>query len=181
MSKLHSLIVESKWYKKYPAVSWSLVGFVSGCAMSSVFYFLFFPTSAALIKPLRESSLNGSAQYKFIDPLLGVSGTGATTAPEYSPLESLLRTYISDQIEQGNLSSASVIVSDINQAQGFVINPDENYSPASLLKVPTMIAYYKLAERDTSLVSILTYKNTISLQYNLKKVVPIALKNLLSI
>ena len=51
------------------------------------------------------------------------------------------------------LSSASVRFSDIEASEGFTINPDEQYDPASLTKVPLAMAYYQLAQNDSSILS----------------------------
>ena len=127
------------------------IGFAAGCLVAGGMTWFLVPSNSQ-IKPLRESTLAGGSGYKFIDPLIGVSNTGLVDSPEYTSLENTLRSYISDQVQAGNLTTASVLLSDISQAQGFTINPDEEYSPASLLKVPAMIAYYKLAENDPAIL-----------------------------
>jgi len=127
-----------------------VVGIILGIAISALF--LFTQSAPTLELALRESNLNSSDTYAYIDPLLAVNAAVGSTN-EDNALEVSARATISSAISSGNLSTASVMFIDENQGTGFTINPDEKYSPASLLKVPTMIAYYKLAETDHSILS----------------------------
>jgi beta-lactamase class A len=49
-------------------------------------------------------------------------------------------------------TSASVYVKDLNDGMYFSINADSLYDPASLMKVPLMITYLKLAEANPALL-----------------------------
>ena len=105
---------------------------------------------------LRESDLsaNGSG-YKFIDPLIGLTGTNASDS--YDAMQQDVQTYIAAQKSRG-LITATVDFRDIKATGGFALNPDELYTPASLNKVPVMMAYYKIAEAHPSILSdTLTY------------------------
>jgi len=108
---------------------------------------LFFPTKQ--IKALRESDIASSGGYTFTDPLLGLTAIGNTNAPEYAQLQTQIQNYINSQKGNG-LSSASVKFSDIEASEGFTINPDQLYDPASLTKVPLAMTYYALAEQGYS-------------------------------
>ncbi len=56
-------------------------------------------------------------------------------------------------IKEGKAARISVWVRDFNTLQWASVNENERYAPASLLKVPLMIAYYKLAEIEPSLLT----------------------------
>ncbi len=51
------------------------------------------------------------------------------------------------------MNSVSVYYQDLKSGRWFGINQNENYDPASLLKIPIMIAYFKEAESDPSILS----------------------------
>ena len=79
----------------------------------------------------------------FIRPLL------AYNTPEMaisSPLKDSLKKIINTGENIGSINTASVYYRDLNTGHWFGINQDETYVPASLFKVPLMIAYLKYAE-----------------------------------
>jgi beta-lactamase class A len=70
-------------------------------------------------------------------------------------LESLRREVgeaVTDRKQEGKISSASVYFRYLNQGSWFGVGEDVAYIPASLLKVPTMIAFLKAGERDPALL-----------------------------
>ena len=131
-----------------------LVGFGFGVVITCAVFGLFvlYNQKVSPIKPLRQSDLNPKSQYQFTDPLIGLSNPSDTDLPQYANLESKINTYIAGQGSYG-LASASVYFRDISAQGGFTINPDEIYTPASLYKVPLMVAYYKLAEDNPNILS----------------------------
>lgn len=110
--------------------------------------------------PLRESDIpTTTSDYKFIDPLIGIKGVD--NSAQYNSVDNAVAAYIATQKGNG-LSMASVDFRDINQPGGFILNPSELYTPASLNKVPLMMAYYKVAETDPSILSeVLEYSGAI--------------------
>ncbi len=105
-------------------------------------------------KALRESDFaTARSQYEFIDPLIGTRGVGQ---PEkYDAIKKQVSAFIESRSPE--LQIASVDFRDINESAGFVVNPTEMYTPASLNKVPVMMAYYKLAESDPTILSHTLY------------------------
>jgi beta-lactamase class A len=127
-------------------------GFVVGAFVAGVAaFFIVGSQSTPATHALRESDITGAQQYQFIDPLIGVSST-QTNAPQYATLQQTISSYIA-KAQQNGLTSASVRFGDIHAAEGFTVNPQTLYSPASLYKVPMMLAYYKLAEIDPSILT----------------------------
>jgi beta-lactamase class A len=53
---------------------------------------------------------------------------------------------VNQALEDGHADRVSVWVRDLETNQNFGINEQEIYSPGSLLKVPLLLAYYKVAE-----------------------------------
>jgi len=135
----------------------ALGGFVVGALVTgAVAFFISGTESGPTPHGLRESDITGTDQYKFIDPLIGVSST-QTNAPQYAALQQSITDYIATYQKNG-LTAASVRFSDIRAAEGFTVYPDEIYNPSSLNKVPVMLAYFKLAEADPAILSVhLTY------------------------
>ena len=93
-----------------------------------------------------------SFQYKFINPLLECDSTNFIENPHLSKLKSNVNNYINNQINQKQIDFASVYYRDLNNGPWFGINEKEKFSPSSLIKVPLMITYLKLAEADPSIL-----------------------------
>lgn len=88
----------------------------------------------------------GDNHYHFIDPLISSNVDGTEIPERFEHLDSKLRSYIEDSIKEKKLIAASVYVRDFNSGSGFEVYSGERYNPASLLKVPIMMAFYKIAE-----------------------------------
>lgn len=102
-----------------------------------------------MTKGLRESDIPSSSGYIYTDPLLGISNS-QSDSPEFTGLKNQLQSYIKGA---SGLTDASVYFRDLREGQGFTINPGDKYNPASLQKVPLMMAYYALAEKDPSVLN----------------------------
>ena len=90
--------------------------------------------------------------YRFINPLLECEAPASFSGPIAN-----LRTALSDQaslfIDQDKVSEVSVYFRDLNSGEWIGINDKAKFSPASLMKVPILIAYLKLAEKDKDLLN----------------------------
>lgn len=103
-----------------------------------------------VIQQTRVNSLVPT-KYTFINPLLTCEVMGKNRIAELSSLKEKVDELIKEQAARGDISTASVYF-DTRDGQWFGVNGKELYSPASLLKVPTMIAMFKLAEEDPTLL-----------------------------
>lgn len=92
-----------------------------------------------------------TSDYTFIKPLLLVDSTTNTPSPMYQPLYNSVKSFIKKQSSPGD--DTSVYFIDYGQGGRFVINENDLYSPASLMKVVVMIAYFKKAETDPDLLN----------------------------
>lgn len=102
------------------------------------------PMSAGSYHPIRAAGLD---RYKFINPLLGYDTPNAADEPEYAPLANKIEKLINEYKKKSRPGSqASVYFRDSSVGRWVGINESEAYTPASLLKVAVMIAYYKSAE-----------------------------------
>ncbi len=102
-------------------------------------------SSNFLIKAIR-SSQNG-----LINPLVEYE----IGSEFYSKTLKLFREDVIKEVDQnikdGNVDKVALYFRSLNNGPWFGIKEDENFFPASLLKVPLMIAYYKWSESDPSI------------------------------
>jgi beta-lactamase class A len=96
---------------------------------------------------------NQDNKYKFINPLLGFDILEPKELQQYKPLEDTLSNFLDTQENIGTLDTASVYFRALKSGRWVSVNENEPYSPASLLKVPTMIAFFKEAESDPSILT----------------------------
>ncbi len=101
-----------------------------------------------------EIRLGNNSQYQYINPLLDYqSPPEILLMSDINRLKNELENEIEDNIKNGQIIDASIYYRDLNNGPWFAINDDLTYAPASLLKIPLMIAYYKMAETDKSVLS----------------------------
>ena len=89
--------------------------------------------------------------YRFISPLLECQ-----TRPSYRNNLLVLKRELEDSIDEAadknHIFEASVYLRDLNNGPWIGINESAKFSPASLMKVPIMISYFKWAEFDPSIL-----------------------------
>jgi beta-lactamase class A len=96
------------------------------------------------LHPVREKETS----YTLISPLLGYSVPENIGIGGYQPLLKATESVIADAKRSGSIDSTSVYFRDLNTNHWFGIDPTRPYYPASLLKVPVMIAYFQKADKD---------------------------------
>jgi beta-lactamase class A len=95
--------------------------------------------------PLHSEFREGG--FRYVNPLLDCeSSSDADENLELRPLEHRIRQVINDQRKRGWLSDESVYFRTLNSGKWLSVNPTVLYYPASLMKVPVMIAILKQAE-----------------------------------
>lgn len=129
------------------------IGFFLGFIVCFCF-FQFLNRGSAVLGEVKEiHSKNGI----LTNPLIGCESLNNKTVLGLRELEEKIRNYIEAQKKQGAASHISVYFRDLNNGPWFCIKEDEYFTPASLLKVPLMLAYFKKAEDDPAILSK-TYK-----------------------
>lgn len=63
-------------------------------------------------------------------------------------LENQLKDYEQDLIAKGDIINLSVYYRNLTNGNWFGIEEKELFSPASLMKLPLLLAYYKLEEQQ---------------------------------
>jgi beta-lactamase class A len=92
------------------------------------------------------------SDYPLINPLL-LCSVDDRVSNEDKDLENNIKNFISLRKEKGLLESMSVYVIDYKNSTWSGVNQNERYDPASMLKVPVMIAYYSQAEKNPKLLA----------------------------
>jgi len=94
-------------------------------------------------KDLKTVRLNN---FRYTKPILYVEKN--TESAKYSSLKSGINSIVEKYKTDGSLNSASVYIRDFNNGEWMELNPQESYQPGSLLKVPILITYLKMNEKD---------------------------------
>ncbi len=98
--------------------------------------------------PLRDKS----GDYQFIKPLLLCNISEPKDVQQFRPIEDIIKNFIAT-LPNRQSDIISFYFRDLVTGQWTGTNESERYFPASLLKVPTAIAFYKLAETQPELLS----------------------------
>ncbi len=116
------------------------VGFAGGWLASVVLH----GTGEAVLND--STIVRQGGNYKFVNPLLFCNISENTEFAQFKPLKDQVVQKISEELKSDASLKVSVYYRDLNSGRWFGINENEKYSPASLLKVPLMIAFFKYAE-----------------------------------
>jgi len=90
--------------------------------------------------------------YKYVSPLLECEQHEGLGGANLTKLEVRLNDYVDSKKATGELVDAAIYFRELKDGGWFGINEREGYTPASLLKVPVMLAYFKAAEEDESIL-----------------------------
>jgi beta-lactamase class A len=100
--------------------------------------------------------------YSFINPLLSCNISENKQFDAYKPITDKFKSYIQKSVSDGDAKDISIYFRDMNTGRWSGVNENDAYSPASLSKVPIMIAYLKKADSDPSVLKEeITYKQTV--------------------
>ena len=90
--------------------------------------------------------------YQYISPLISCNLSGIKLVSQDQPMINALQSVISQDQNAGDVTEASVYFSDFTTGQWANVNGNDKYYPASLGKVPIMMAYYAMAENTSSIL-----------------------------
>ena len=123
------------------------------------FFFLVGITLGILLKVVFPTETDSSyiqkraGGYEYINPLVDFESVESTKIGKLANMEKTLQKYVDNTIEDYDVtkvSHISIYYKDLNSGAWIGVNEDEDFSPASLLKLPIMIASYKIAESDST-------------------------------
>lgn len=104
-----------------------------------------------------ELRLNNT-QYKYINPLLMSDSSDGSEFRGLVPLKDKLNDLLGELERSGKIDEASVYFRRLNGGNLVSINGTARFSPASMLKVVVLMAYFKESETDATVLSrTLTY------------------------
>jgi beta-lactamase class A len=118
-----------------------LLGLVAG------WFFGHFSSKVIIDSSCKEIRAGG---FQFINPLLECKGD--EVGKELKPFKDKVVNLVNGFIDDKDASKIAVYFRDMNNGPWFGINENENFIPASLLKVPVMISYLKKIEREGKLL-----------------------------
>lgn len=101
---------------------------------------------------LKLSETRQTTGYKFISPLLECDNFAPSDLASHASLKAKLNQYVASSKSTGELTHISVYYRDLNNGPWIGLNEHEAFSPASMLKVPIMLAVLKLSESEQGLL-----------------------------
>ena len=93
-----------------------------------------------------KNSDSCTKKFSFINPDLGCNGKQILDKSNPIALKDVLNTYIDSQKKNGDVRLVSVYFRDLQDGPILGINENEAFIAASLLKLPTAMTFFKLAE-----------------------------------
>ncbi len=91
--------------------------------------------------------------YKFINPLLDCENFQPSDSKKNIKLKIGIEEYIEKATSKGKVKHISIYYRDLNNGPWIGINEHHDYTPASLLKLPLLIAVLKKVESDTAILN----------------------------
>lgn len=128
-------------YRKLITPTLIILSFIIGVAFS----FFFIQNNTNFNTGFQEKHQSG---FKFISPLLQCDSYQEIAIKQRNNLRNYLIDYINQRVNENRSLDISVYFRDLNNGPWIGINEKNEFSPASLLKVPILIAYLKKSETD---------------------------------
>ena len=92
--------------------------------------------------------------YRFINPLLECdTDQNVMRNRELRPFKDTVENVLANSVRSGGVTSAAIYFRELNDGLWFSIGDTARFTPASMRKVPLMIAIFKMSERDKGLLS----------------------------
>lgn len=107
--------------------------------------------------PAEEESsqqIRQGAGYTYINPLLECEVAEGVLDVRKENFHDDLENFVTTLKQDQNLSAVAVYFRDLNNGPTFGVGEQQEFFPASLLKVPVMMAYYHRAEHDPALLDL---------------------------
>lgn len=128
--------------KYFICLTFFLIGILGG---SMFFHFTSMPKT-------NISEVRGGG-YVYINPLLECEINGGLENKNLSSFKNKVQQVIDKAIAENSANDVSVYYRDLNNGPWFGINEDAPFAPQSLLKVPVLIAYLKVAESSPEILT----------------------------
>lgn len=100
-----------------------------------------------------SSQVREMGKYRFVSPLLECEVSEASIRARNENFQNELASEIDRVKAEYGLSGSAAYFRDMNNGPAFGVDEAEKFFPASLLKVPVMMAFYRFSEKDPSVLS----------------------------
>jgi beta-lactamase class A len=91
--------------------------------------------------------------YRYTRPLLECDGNhSGSHHPDLEPFRKAVQRTVDEHLTSGDAHTIALYFRDLQSGAWFGVNDQQQFTPASLMKVPLMIAVMKHAERDADLL-----------------------------
>lgn len=104
------------------------------------------PSQKVIKKAVESSPPSLQENFEFVSPQAVLPNTKAINKLEIVGLDSLVLTKISVALQTKKARAVSVYFQDLSNGKSWTINPNEKYTPASLMKVSVLLAILKTSE-----------------------------------
>jgi beta-lactamase class A len=94
--------------------------------------------------------IDRSEGFRFIKPI--IDARQECESEKYQPVKDDISTIVQNFKNDGSITSASVYLQDFKHNDWISYNASEKYNPGSLLKVPLLMAYLRMAETQPGLL-----------------------------
>lgn len=98
-----------------------------------------------------SSQVRQMGKYKYTNPLLECEVAKGTLDTRKENFRAELESFVENLKKSQDLTEVAVYFRDMNNGPTFGIDEEGEFFPASLLKVPVMIAYYRWSEEEPGL------------------------------
>lgn len=136
--------------KAVTAILCLVIGFVLG--LLAPYQINLFKNNKPLIVNTSNSTEVRESGYRLISPLLECEYAQEVGDDKYAPSRKKITDLVNKYKNDNKITDASVYYRDLNNGPWFGINEKYVYAPASLLKLPVLIAYLDKADDDPSIL-----------------------------
>lgn len=122
--------------------------FLSGIFLGALAIYIWLNMDGSRLLKIHQPS-----DYKYINPLLAVDVSDNKRFGKNKTIEIELKNFLEESKNKNYVSDSSVYYRDLENGSWLSINDDLKFSPGKLLKIPIMIAYYKIAESNPDILN----------------------------
>ena len=108
--------------------------------------------SAGIVFVKKTPASSCQTSFTFLNPKLDCAEKYPIEKHEYGEFRNSLNLYIQSQREAGKITAVSVYFRDLYNGPTFGIEERTSFSPASLLKIPLVLTYFRLAEDEPEIL-----------------------------
>lgn len=128
-----------------------IMSFFGGAAVVLAIFFIAKPHDRPGSSPITGDSRLDTARYKFVKPLLNSGYGDENESLKWFPAERKIKSSVEDVVFEAKDMETGVFFLNLGNSGWFSVNASNTFIPASLLKLPMLISYFKLHESEKDL------------------------------